>query len=247
MGFFSSLGKSVKFEDPSKAAQPYLEKIPGVANQNYNPYIKSGFNSGKQGQEQYEGLMGLGPDLMESLNQLMQDPSGFLNQISQGYTKSPGYDFARDEALNAIGNAEAAGGMGGSYQHGRRAGETASNLASQDFHKYLSEALGLFGQGLEGNTGLYQTGLQGNELNTGRGFNASQQLADMLANALSSQAELAFAGKANKNANKQGLLGSGLGAIGKLGAAAIGTGLGGAVGGPVGAAAGAAGANKFFG
>lgn len=229
MGFFKKVldpfdisgkaSKALKFDDPSKAAQPYLNQIPGVAKEQYSPYIDQGFENAEQGNEQYGALMGLGPDLMKSLQQLMQDPGGFLNQIGEGYQKSPGYDFARDEALNAITNAEASGGMGGSYQHGRRAGETATNLANQDFHNYLAEALGLFGQGNQGMQNLYGEGLHGNELGTQRGFQGSQNLADILTNALSSQAELAYSGKANKNANKQGLIGSLLGGAGKVGSA----------------------------
>ena len=75
--------------------------------------------------------MGLGPR-----------PDGYA-----GYTASPGYQFAVDEALDAIqGSAANSGGLF-SGATGRAVGQTVYGLASQDFGNHLNRLLGVAGMG----------------------------------------------------------------------------------------------------
>jgi hypothetical protein len=180
MGFFDSIfGTS----DPSKGAMKYLNQIPGMANNIYNPYIQAG-------QAQLPGLE-------EQYSMLMNDPGARMNQIGAGYQQSPGYQFAVQQALQGSGNAAAAGGMAGSPQHEQQNMTLANNLANQDYNQYLQNALGLYGEGLQGSQGLYSMG-----------YGASNALADMLANAYGSQANLAYAGAANQNQARGGMFGN---------------------------------------
>ena len=189
MGLFDSIfGTS----DPSKGAMKYLNQIPDMAQNAYNPYIQAG-------QRQLPGLE-------DQYSQLMNDPGARMNQIGSGYQQSPGYQFAVQQALQGSGNAAAAGGMAGSPQHEQQNMTLANNLANQDYNQYLQNALGLYGEGLQGSQGLYNTG-----------FNASSQLADMLASVYGSQANLKYAGGVNQNQARGGLWGNAAG----LGMAAL--------------------------
>jgi hypothetical protein len=160
--------------DPSKDAMKYFDKIPGTVKPYYDPYIEAG-------QRQLPGLE-------DQYKQLMNDPGARMNQIGAGYQQSPGFQFALQQALQGSGNAAAAGGMAGSPMHEQQNMGIATNLANQDYNQYLQNAIGLYGQGLQGSQGLYNTG-----------FNASTGLADILANNLANQGNLAYSGAANRN------------------------------------------------
>lgn len=183
MGLFDFLGS-----DPSKAANKYLNKIPGKANEIYNPYIQAG-------QRQLGGLEG-------QFEQMMNDPASFVNKIGEGYKKSPGFDFALKQALQGSGNAMAAGGMAGSPMHEQANMELATNLANQDFNQWLQTALGQHKEGLEGSQDLYHGGMS-----------ASDALMRMLQDTYGSQASNAFAGTQSRNNRTMG----GLGALAGLG------------------------------
>lgn len=190
MGMFDSLFGGA--EDPSKDAMKYLNKVPGTVTPYFDPFIQAG-------QRQLPGLE-------NQYNQLMNDPGARMNQIGAGYQKSPGYDFALQQALQASANGQAAGGMAGSPQHEQQNMTLATNLANQDYNQYLTNALGLYGQGMKGSQSLYDTG-----------FGASNTLADMLANNLASQANLSYSGAANKNTANSGFWGGLMGLGGSLG------------------------------
>ena len=189
MGLFDFLGGG---KDPSKAANKYLDKIPGMAQQQYNPYINAG-------QRQLPGLE-------DQYAQMMGNPGGFINDIGKGYQQSPGFDFAMKQALQGSGNAMAAGGMAGSPMHEQANMGLATDLANQDYNQWLQTALGQHQQGIAGGQGLY---------NTGAG--ASDSLARMLADTYGSQASNAFAGAQSQNNMNMG----GMGALAGLGIGAM--------------------------
>ncbi len=191
MGAFDSLFGT---KDPSKDAMKYLNKIPGETSPYYNPYIDLG-------QKQIPGLE-------KQYSDLMNDPAAIMNKIGGGYQQSPGFQFALKQALQGGNNAAAAGGMAGSPQHEQQNMQTATDLGNQDFYNYLNHALGLYGQGLQGSQGLFNTG-----------YNASSSYADLLANNLASQANLKYAGDANQNTARSGLWGGLLGAGSEFGTA----------------------------
>ena len=109
--------------------------------------------------------------------------------------------------------------MAGTPQHQQQAMELATQLGNQEYNNYLQNALGLYGAGLSGEQGLSQQGQQ-----------AGQSMADMIAQTLAQQSNLAFRGQQEKNSQRNSLLGG----LGRLGGAA----LGGFAGGPWGAFAG---------
>jgi hypothetical protein len=175
--------------DPSKGAMEYLHQIPGQIAPYFDPYINAGKGAIGTLQGQYGNLLG--------------NPGGMLNQIGQGYQQSPGFKFAMQQALQGSGNAAAAGGMAGSPQHQQQNMQLASDIASQDYNNWMHNALGLYGQGLSGEQGLYAGGLQ-----------AGTSMADQIAQMLASKAQLSYAGQASQNAG--GGMGSMLGTIGSI-------------------------------
>lgn len=183
-------------KDPAKGAMGYLNQIPGQISPYYNPYVNAGQSALGNVQGQYSNLL--------------NDPSALIQKLSQGYQQSPGFNFQRDQGLQAINNASAAGGMAGSMQHQQQAGELATNLSNQDFQQYLQHALGLYGQGLQGMQGLSDQGL-----------NAGNTLAQLLGHNLENQSQLSYAGTANQNKTKSGGFGDILGGIGSLAALAF--------------------------
>jgi hypothetical protein len=122
-GFFGGGG-----EDPEKEAMGYLDKIPGEAHRNLDPWVDYG-------------------------RSLTQDPGGRLNQIGQGYHQSPGFQFALQQALQGAGHAAASGGMAGSPQHEQENMGIATNLGNQDYNNWMTNALGLHNTGFAGGMG----------------------------------------------------------------------------------------------
>lgn len=175
------------FANPSNAAQPYLNQVPGTVSPYFNPYIQAGTEQ-------------LG-NYQNQLGQLTNNPGGFVNQIGSGYQQSPGFQFALQQALRAAGNQQAAGGMSGTPAAQFQAEQVATGLANQDYYNWLQQALGAYGKGLEGEQGL----VQGGQL-------AGSQLGGILGQNLGNQAAFGYAGKAQQNQ----LLGGLLGGIGNL-------------------------------
>lgn len=173
--FGQGFGKD-KWKNPADAASNTINQIPGAANKYFDPYANAG--------------LGALPQLQQQYNNLINDPASALNKIGSGYQKSPGFDFALKQALQASGNAAAAGGLAGSPQHEYQNMEVATGLANQDFNNWLSNALGLYKQGLGGDEDLYKTG-----------YGASSQMSQNVKDALAKQAELQYQGQdaANKH------------------------------------------------
>lgn len=198
MSFIKSINP-FHHEDPSKAAKPYYEQVPGQLHKAYDPYVNAGKGALDQTQNEYGELLGHRSELEDSLMQLLQNPEGLYKNLTQNYTSSPGYEFAQKEAQRATGNAAAAGGYAGTPQHQRYAAEVSSGLASQDFDKYLSSILEMFMKGLSGTGNLYEKGLGGLEDIRHEGYGASSELGQSLANNLMSQGNLAYEGAAARN------------------------------------------------
>lgn len=166
------------FINPSSAAAPYLNQIPGTIKPYLDPYINRGNEAANQLNPQY--------------GQALHDPSGLLKSLSNGYTQSPGYEFKLSQALNAANNAAASGGMAGSPQHQQQSAQIANNVASGDYEDWLNHILSLYGIGLSGEEGFNK-----------QGFEGSNNLSTSLANALGSQASLAYQGAGQQNAYNQ--------------------------------------------
>lgn len=178
-GLFNLFGGG-DYKNPADAAMPYLNQIPGVGHQYYDPWINQGLGAAGQSQGVY--------------NQMTNNPNDYYNKIAAGYKQSPGYQFKLQQGLGAAGNAAAFGGMAGSPQHQQQAAGIAEGYANQDFNDYLNQVLG-----------INKTGLQGQENAQTRGFGASGSLADLLGSNYAQQGALAFQGQAGENQrNKSG-------------------------------------------
>lgn len=179
------------WNNPAEAANPFFDKMPDELKKYFNPYIEAG----------NKAL----PGLQDQYGRLMNDPAGRLNEIGQGYHQSPGFQFALNQALQGAGHAAAAGGMAGSPQHEQQNMGLATNLANQDYNQWLGNALGMYGMGLQGQQGLYNTGAQ-----------SGMQLGENLASILAQRAKLAYEGQNAENQHQGGIWGSLFGGAGSL-------------------------------
>jgi hypothetical protein len=184
MGFFSDLFGGG--DDPSDAANQYYKQIPDILKQYLGPYAD-------RGNQVYGGLQ-------NQYNQLMNDPGALMNKFGQGYHQSPGYQFQVNQATGAANNAASAGGMLGSPQHQQNTANMVNNLANQDYNQYLGNALNMYGRGLSGEQGIYNTGAQ-----------VSGNLGENLANSLMNQGNMAYSNAINQNQSGMGLFGDLLG------------------------------------
>lgn len=179
-------------KNPADVANKYISKIPGQTKEFYSPYMEAGKGAMSSLQNQYQDLLG----------------GNVYNKLGEGYKESPGYQYALEQALQAGGNAAAAGGMAGTPLAQQEAMKTAQGLASQDFQNYLNSQMGLYGMGLQGQQGLNQMG-----------FDASKDYASNLANALSQQGAYGYAGQAGQNTQRAGGLSNLFSGLGMLGSA----------------------------
>lgn len=192
MGMLDSLTNYL-YPSPANAGMPYLDQISGTMQKYEQPYINNGLNNYGQ--------------LQNSYSNLINNPTGMVNQIGQGYHQSPGYQFQLNQGEQGINNAAAAGGMLGSNQHQQQAGQLANNMANQDFYNYLNTNLGQYNNSMKMGMG----GLQ-SFYDTGAG--AGNDLANSLAQALMAQSNMAYQGQAQQNANKGSLIGGLAGLVG---------------------------------
>ena len=197
-------------KNPMDAANQYLSQIPGVAHQGYDPYVNAGLDASGKTKSKYEDLM--------------NDPTGFINKLMEGYKPSEGYQFQKEQLTKELGNTAAAGGIAGTPQDQMNQGEGIQKLLSGDMQQFLKNVLGVFDTGLEGEEGV-----------ANRGYDASGKLTDALGSALNQQGGLAFQDAQQKNKNKNDMWSM----FGK----ALGAGAGGFFGGVPGAAVG----SKIFG
>lgn len=173
-------GFGIGQRDPAKDANRYLDKIPGVGHDAYDPFINQGREAGGILKDQYGRML---------------DPTKYMDDIMKNYKMSQGATYKRDQLGKGIGNTAAAGGVAGTPEHQREYGEMSDNIMSEDMDQYLQNALGINDRGIRGEEGFYD-----------KGFQASGSLADMLASMFGSKAGLAYQSGTQKNANEQALM-----------------------------------------
>lgn len=175
MSFLSSLfGGGGDYQDPAAAASPYFAQIPGMAKRYYQPYIDTGREAMDLTHSQYQNLI--------------DDPGAFLNQLMEGYQMSPMYNQQMNQALKAANLSAAAGGQSGTIPQQEYAASLARDISQRGMNDYLQNVLGLYGTGLSGEEGI-----------SGRGYDASKSLADIIASNLATQGSLAFQGAREAN------------------------------------------------
>lgn len=194
--------------NPMNDANQYLNQIPGVAHQGYDDYVNQGKDASGKTKSQYEDMM--------------NDPTGFINKLMEGYKQSEGYQFQKDQLTKEMGNTAAAGGIAGTNFDQMNQAQGVQGLLSKDMQQFLQNVLGRYDKGLEGEEGIAT-----------RGYDASGKLTDALGGALNQQGGLAFQNAQQKNKNKNDLwsvfgkaLGAGTGfALGGVPGAAVGSGI----------------------
>ena len=211
LGQFFGFGGELDYTNPADLAQPYLEQIPGVLEQGYQPFIDAGVPAfqqlGQQGQQ-------------------MGTPTGAtdaLNQMIQSYQTSPYQQYLMDQSTQYANQSAAAGGRAGIPTEQAAVGQQIADISQQGLNDYLAQALGLYGTGLDTLGGVSQTG-----------YGASTGLASGLASNLMSQGNLAYTGQLNKQAAQEAEDQKFWGTLGSAGGAALGF----MAGGPAGAMAG---------
>lgn len=180
---------SGNYTNPSNAAMPYLNEASPLLTSYLSPYINEGNNA-------YNAMF-------PQLSSLIQNPGEFINQLGQGFQASPGYNWNVSQMERAANNAASAGGMLGSPQHQQQVAQMVGGLANQNYYQWLQNAENMFGQGMGGLQTIY-----------GTGANTANNLSSALANILQSQANLAYAGNADKNMynlGQEGMMGGMLG------------------------------------
>jgi len=196
-------------KNPARAGRPYMDKIPGIGEQYYSPYVNRGEQANQQAGDIY--------------SQLSADPQAFLQQIMQGYKPTEGYKYQSKMAQDAAHNAAAAGGyVGGEFDQRNRA-DLANTFASQDMQQYINNILQMQGTGL---AGLQNQGQMG--------FQASGGLADYLGNAYGNRAQFETGGKQFQQQGRNNLASGLLGAAGTMGGAYLGGPMGAQMGGQLG-------------
>ena len=168
-----------KRDDPNRAANKYMDRIPGVGAKYFNPYIEGGREAGGRLHDEYSKQL---------------DPTHFMDEIMKHYQESQGATYERDKLGKGIGSAAAAGGVAGTPEHQRQYGEMAGDIMSKDMQQYLQNALGIHASGLQGEQDFYN-----------KGFDASGRMADLEGGTLASQGTLAYQGANQKNQNRMAL------------------------------------------
>jgi len=204
MSWLSDFFKGGK--NPADAAMPYLNQIPGMEHQAYDPYIS-------HGNEAYNTL---NPEY----TQMGKDPAAFLEGIMKNYQPSKSYQLSLGEAQKSAGNTAAAAGMRGSLNDITNESRIADSLLGDDMQQWLNNVLGIQKDGMGGLSHIFDTG-----------FSATQGLTGDLSNVLGTQAGLAFQGQANQNKSQSDLLSGLIQALG--GVAGFGLPGGGTIGGKI--------------
>ena len=198
MGFFKKIGNVLgagmfrsSGSNPAESAMPYLNQIPGIGRENYQPFI----NQGQQAQQQLNPLY----------DRMSQDPSGYINSLMQNYSPSEGYRFKEQQMLRGAQNSAASGGFAGTQNDQMGQAEMIRGLLGGDMQEFLQNVMGAQGQGM-----------QGLENQVGRGYESAGNLAGYLGSALGAQGGLAFQGEAQRNqqrADKRNAIWSLLGSL----------------------------------
>jgi len=221
MSWLSGLFGGGSDANPYKAAMGYLNQIPGVAHQYYDPYIERGNQAMDTLGGAYQDALGgegapLPGQLTDYFTQMARDPGAYQSMLGSSFQASPGYQWNVDQQLDAQNRALAAGGMLGSPEHVQLNSQLASNLANQEYDNYFARQLGIAGTGLTGLQNQQNTGLGGFENFSNMGFNANNVLAQSLMDNLVNQARTAAGEAQDRRQRHSGLFGGILGLGGKL-------------------------------
>ena len=200
-------------QNPMDEANKYINQIPGVGHKGYDPYINRGEDASTRTKSKYE--------------ELMNDPTAFMNKLMEGYKPSEGYQFQKGQLQKEMGNTAASGGVAGTPMDQMNQAEGIQGILGKDMQQYLSNAFGAFNTGLQGEQGVADTG-----------FKATGALTDLLGSTLNKQGGMAFQNAQQNNSDKNGFMQMLIKALGTGAGALLGGPAGGAIGGGIGGLAG---------
>ena len=142
--------------DASQAYSRDISQIPGMVHPYYDPYVEAGRKAlGQYGQQSSE---------------LTSDPTGFINHIMSQYYTSPQLQNQMKSMQTAASNAASAGGTLGTGAEQSQVMDRAQQLSANDQQQFLQNAMGAYGQGMQGLSNINQMG-----------YGASGSLANILA------------------------------------------------------------------
>lgn len=171
-----SMGFIPQYQNPANSAMPYLQQVPDMAKQYYNPYIDVGNSAMNKFAPQMESLA------------TPEGAKANYNSLAEGFETNPGTQYAIDNASKQTNQYAAAGGMAGSPTEQLAIADETEKLTYQDFDNYMKMV-----------SGYQQTGFGGESDLMHQGYGASNELAQMLARNLSEQSAYAYAGARNQN------------------------------------------------
>lgn len=195
MGLF---GGGSNYNNPADDAMPYLDSIPGTVTPFYNPAI----NLGK----------GATRATMPIYQQRLNDPAAAQNDLMSGYKTSDSYTYNQKLLTDQQAGTAAAGGFTGTPYDQQQQANTTAGLLSNDEQQYYNNNLQLQNSSL--NAGMHYTDM---------GYQASDTLANLLANNLAAQSGLAYQGAAYQNNMKAQQRNNMWNTAGTLGGAALGS------------------------
>lgn len=169
----------------NNAYASYLQQIPSMLQKYYGPYQQMGESE-------------IAP-YQDTVNTLMDDPTGFVNNIMQSYKPSQMNQNNMASMLTASDHASAAGGTLGTGEQTYDVQKTANNLSMGDQTQYLQQILAPFYQGLNGGNSMI-----------GMGLNATNDLTQGLMENTQGMGALA---QQHGNNTMQGLMGLGMAAL----------------------------------
>lgn len=178
MGLAGSLIGGKNKNNPANAAMQHLDRLPGYANENYNPFIGAGREIETKLRPQYE--------------QMAYNPADVLGGFQGQYTDSPGYKYMLDKLNKGAHNTAAASGFLGTNEDVRNRSEMHAGLLDNYMQQYLNNIFG-----------IQNTGLGGLEKRSDRGFAASGALADYLGGYGGAAGAYSAYGKSHQNQGRQ--------------------------------------------
>jgi hypothetical protein len=200
-------------QNPANAASPYLNQIPGMMNNIYNPWIQQGQNALNPYDQSGQWA---NTNLQKQIGQLTNNPTQLMNQWGATYQSSPGYNWQVGQAQQAANQAAAAGGMAGSQAEQQNIAGTVNQLANQDYWQYMQNAQGLYGLGFGGLQNMYDTGAGLAQDQYNIGAQSANELANNLGAAYMNQGNLAYTGAINQNQTQYGGMANIAGGVGGL-------------------------------
>jgi hypothetical protein len=203
--------------NPSRAAEAQLAAVPGAVRPYYDPFIQRGNEAYGRSQnlnQQYNNLYdspGIDPNaLPNQYERMAHNPTDFMNSLMERYNPSVGYRFKQQQMLDAMRNSASAGGFAGTPFNQQQQAETVQGLLGSDMQQYLQNALGITQAGLLGKEGrlagrerALQAALSGEEGNMNRGYNASTELSNSLANLAGTRASNEYQGAMRRREDAQ--------------------------------------------